>query len=78
MSLLIEIIIGSLNFTLMIHSGMAKVMSVEGPCCTCSNLPQLYKKLGYPKVDSIEMWLCYNYDTSDEDVLFNLVEIYVK
>ena len=52
--------------------------SVEGPCCTRSHIPWFHKQLSYSTTDSIEMRLCCNQVTSDEDVPFNLVEIYVK
>ena len=50
----------------------------EGPCCNRSNLPWFHKPLGYFTTDSIEMRLCCDGDTNEEDVPFNLVEIYVK
>ena len=52
--------------------------SVEGPCCTRSCIPWFHKQLGYSTTDSIEMRLCCDEGTSNEDVPFNLVEIYVK
>ena len=52
--------------------------SVEKPCCTRSRIPWFYKQLGYFTTDSIEMRLCCDEGTSNEDVPFNLVEIYIK
>ena len=52
--------------------------SVEGPCCTRSRIPWFHKQLGYSTTDSIEMRLCCDEGTSNEDVPFNLVEIYIK
>ena len=52
--------------------------SVEGPCCSRSRIPWFYKQLCYYTTDSIEMRLCCDQDTNDEDVPFNLVEIYIK
>ena len=52
--------------------------SVEAPCCNRPNLPWFYKPLGYCTTDSIEMRLCCDEGTHNEDVPFNLVEIYVK
>ena len=52
--------------------------SVEKPCCTRSRIPWFHKQLGYFTTDSIEMRLCCDEGTSNEDVPFNLVEIYIK
>ena len=52
--------------------------SVEGPCCNRPNLPWFYKSLGYTTTDSIEMRLCCDEGTTNEDVSFGLVEIYFK
>ena len=52
--------------------------SVEVPCCNRPNLPWFHKPLGYSTTDSIEMRLCCDEGTSNEDVPFNLVEIYIK
>ena len=52
--------------------------SVEKPCCSRSRIPWFHKQLGYSTTDSIEMRLCCDQNTNDEDVPFNLVEIYVK
>ena len=52
--------------------------SVEVPCCNRPNLPWFHKPLGYCTTDSIEMRLCCDEGTNNEDVPFNLVEIYVK
>ena len=51
---------------------------IEGPCCNRSNLPWFHNQLGYFTTDSIEMRLCCDGATNNEDVPFNLVEIYVK
>ena len=52
--------------------------SVEVPCCNRTNLPWFHKPLGYSTIDSIEMRLCCDEGTKNEDIPFNLVEIYVK
>ena len=52
--------------------------SVEKPCCSRSRIPWFNKQLGYSTTDSIEMRLCCDEGTNNEDVPFNLVEIYVK
>ena len=52
--------------------------SVEKPCCNRSRIPWFHKQLGYYTTDSIEMRLCCNENISNEDVPFNLVEIYFK
>ena len=52
--------------------------SVEVPCCDRPNLPWFHKPLGYCTTDSIEMRLCCDEGTNNEDVPFNLVEIYIK
>ena len=52
--------------------------SNEKPCCTRPHIPWFHKLLGYSTTDSIEMRLCCDEGTSNEDVPFDLVEIYVK
>ena len=52
--------------------------SNEKPCCTRPRIPWFHKPLGYYTTDSIEMRLCCDEGTSNEDVPFGLVEIYVK
>ena len=52
--------------------------SVEKPCCTRSRIPWFHKPLGYSTTNSIELRLCCNEGTSNEDVPIGLVEIYVK
>ena len=52
--------------------------SLEKPCCNRPNLPWFHKPLGYSTMDSIEVRVCCNEGTYNEDVPFNLIEIYVK
>ena len=53
--------------------------SVEAPCCTTHSLiPWFHKKLGYTTTDYIEMRLCFNEGTNDEDSPVEQYEIYVK
>ena len=51
--------------------------SNERPCCHHS-LPWFHKKLGYTTTDYIEMRLCFNEGTYDEDSPVFHYEIYVK
>ena len=52
--------------------------SVEGPCCSRSNLSWFHKTLGYITTNSIEMRLSCDEGTTNEAVMFGLVEIYFK
>ena len=52
--------------------------SVEAPCCQRPLIPWFHKKLGYTTTDYIEMRLCFNEGTNDEDSPVKQYEIYVK
>ena len=47
-------------------------------CCSFNTPPWFYKQLPQPTTDNIEMSVCRNEDTSNEDVAIELVEIYIK
>ena len=46
-------------------------------CCSFNNPPWFYKQL-QPTADDIEMRVCRNYASSDEDIAIEIVEIYVQ
>ena len=53
--------------------------SLEGPCCTHSNMPWFNKTLSETTTENIELRLCGDDSpTDDEDVLIELIELYVQ
>ena len=52
--------------------------SSETTCCQRNLIPWFYKSFGYSTTDYIEMRVCCDQDTVDEDVTFEQYEIYVK
>ena len=52
--------------------------SSETNCCQRSLIPWFYKSFGYSTTDAIEMRVCCDQNTSDEDVTFEQYEFYVK
>ena len=51
---------------------------LEMDCCTVPNQPWFHKVLDTPSVDDIEIRLCINQPTSDENVLVSLYDIYIQ
>ena len=51
---------------------------VSGSCCTFNSPPWFCKNLSTPTTDDIELRVCLNDVTSNEDVLFEIVELYVQ
>ena len=47
-------------------------------CCSFNNPPWFCKQLPQPTTDDIELRLCANDDTSDEDTPLEIVELYIK
>ena len=47
-------------------------------CCSFNNPPWFCKQLPQPTADDIELRLCANDDTSDEDTPLEIVEFYIK
>ena len=47
-------------------------------CCSFNNPPWFYKQLPQPTTDSIEMRVCRDQVTGDEDIAIELIEIYVQ
>ena len=47
-------------------------------CCSFNNPPWFYKQLPQPTTDSIEMRVCRDEGTNDEDIAIELIEIYVQ
>ena len=52
--------------------------SIETACCQHTGIPWFYKKLNCSTTDNIEMRICLNEATSDEDCPVAHYEIYVK
>ena len=52
--------------------------ATERPCCAAPGLPWFHKTLSSPTSDYIELRLCCDQGTSDEDVAVGLYEIYAK
>ena len=53
-------------------------LGLEGPCCTSPNLPWFYKPLGNVSNNDIEVRSCVRYGVSNEDIPFDIMELYVK
>ena len=51
---------------------------IERGCCAASGLPWFHKTLSSPTSDYIELRICCDQGTSDEDVAVGLYEIYTK
>ena len=52
---------------------------LEGPCCTRPNMPWFNKTLSETTTENIELRLCGDDSpTADEDVLIELIELYVR
>ena len=51
---------------------------IESGCCRASGLPWFHKTISSPTSDYIELRLCCDQGTSDEDVAVGLYEIYTK
>ena len=51
---------------------------IERGCCSAPGLPWFHKTLSSPTSDYIELRLCCDQGTSDEDVALGLYEIYTK
>ena len=52
--------------------------SSETACCQRTLIPWFYKSIGYYTTDNIEMRICCNEGTNDEDVAVEQYEFYVK
>ena len=52
--------------------------SNEAPCCQRTLIPWFYRSLGYTTTNNVEMRICCDQETIDEDVTFAQYEIYVK
>ena len=51
---------------------------VSGSCCTFNSPPWFCKNLSTPTTDDIQLRLCLDEALSNEDVLFEIVELYVQ
>ena len=52
--------------------------SLETVCCQAAGLPWFHKRLSAPTSDNIEMRICANSGTNDEDIPVGYYDIYVK
>ena len=52
--------------------------SLEGTCCAAPGLPWFHKKLGTITTDYLELRVCGDQTTEDEDTPISFYEIYVK
>ena len=50
----------------------------EGPCCNVPGIPWLHKVFNSPTTDNVELRVCANQNTNDEDVPIGVYEIYIK
>ena len=50
----------------------------EGDCCVQPHYPYFYKALGSATSDDIEVRVCADQETDDEDAVLEIAEIYVK
>ena len=50
----------------------------EGPCCNAPGIPWFHKVLNSPTTDDIELRVCANQGTTDEDTPVGMYEIYIK
>ena len=52
-------------------------VGAEAPCCAHPNMPWFTKKLSDPTTSDIEVRLCQDQDTANEDTLLQVIELYV-
>ena len=50
----------------------------EGPCCSADGIPWFHKVLDSATTEYIELRVCGDQSTADEDVPVSMYEIYVK
>ena len=50
----------------------------QNSCCSFNNPPWFYKQLSQPTTNNIEMRLCRDQSSSDEDIAVEMVDIYVQ
>ena len=53
-------------------------VGVEAPCCTHPNMPWFIKTLGETTTEDIQLRLCIDQPTTDEETLLQLIELYVS
>ena len=53
-------------------------VGVEAPCCTHPNMPWFNKTLNETTTEDIELRLCQDQSTSDEDTLLQVIELFVQ
>ena len=67
-----------IQFFQMTHSGMERTCGPESTCCEFNNPPYFCKHLSEPTVDDIEVRICAEEDTQNEDVPIELIEIFIQ
>ena len=50
----------------------------QSTCCSFNNPPWFYKPLPQPTTDDIEMRVCRDQDSTDEDIAIAIIEFYVQ
>ena len=58
--------------------GMGLVVGLTSTCCSFNTPPWFYKQLPQPTTDDIEMRVCRDEASSNEDVAIESVTIYVQ
>ena len=53
-------------------------IGVEAPCCTHPNMPWFNKTLSETTTEDIEVRVCQDQSTSDEDTLLQVIELYIS
>ena len=53
-------------------------VGAEAPCCTHPNMPWFNKTLSETTTEDIEVRVCQDQGTSDEDTLLQVIELFVQ
>ena len=61
-----------------IHKFYSLPLWTNASCLCCTNPPWFYKQLPQPTTEDIEMRVCRNQNSDNEDILIQVVEIYVQ
>ena len=51
---------------------------VASSCCTCNTPPWFRRSLPQPTTNDLEVQICSDMGTQDDDVPFEILEIYIK
>ena len=69
---------GNTLYTQLIHCGMVKTACSEGACCTAPGLPWFHNVLNTTTTDYLELRVCADEVTTEDDVPVSFYELYVK